>query len=291
MEEAILIFALVGAPTFTIVYDIPKIVNLARRTKELHYLTNELLLSSADIARKREEIYASVAQKEMPSVPILNNAISKMVESCSPEELLLLKNNLATLKIKRGHSSKWGAIYYVHKNKLVIFEESNLTHELNHIASFVGIINNIEIGGFRQQVTPNGKCLGVGLDEGYTEYQGKQKSYLRLVNLMPLFELFYDDSKVLRRNYFEADLPTVIDYFSQIEGRQKALEIIHKLDLLYFHSEFPTWDNKTEKLDLSIRVNLLDMYQKFSGKRNVEEQFFTPEMLATNDPQKLILKR
>lgn len=42
MEEAILIFALVGAPTFTIVYDIPKIVNLARRTKELHYLTNDM---------------------------------------------------------------------------------------------------------------------------------------------------------------------------------------------------------------------------------------------------------
>lgn len=291
MEEAILIFALVGAPTFTIVYDIPKIVNLARRTKELHYLTNELLLSSSDIARKREEIYASVVQKEMPSVPILNNAINEMVKNCSPEELLLLKNNLATLKVKKGHSSKWNGIYYLDRNEMVICKELAITHELNHVASTVGIINNIEIGGFRQQVTPSGKCIGVGLDEGYTENLGNQKAYLRLVAIIPLIEKFYDDNKVLRRNYFEADLPAVIDHFSQIEGRQKALNIITSLDALYVHSIFPTWGDKTEELDLSIRANLLDMYQKFSGKRNVEEQFFTPEMLATNDPQKLILKR
>lgn len=287
----IMVFALVGAPTFTIVYNIPKIVNLAKRTYELHNISSDIMLTSEEIAKRREEIYTSVAPKEMPSVPILNNAISEMVKSYSPEELLLLKNNLATLKVKKGHSSKWNGIYYLDINKMVICKELAITHELNHVASTVGIINNIEIGGFRQQVTPNGKCIGVGLDEGYTENLGNQKAYLRLIAIIPLIEKFYDDNKVLRRNYFEADLPAVIDYFSQIEGRQKALELITSLDTLYVHSIFPTWGNKTEYLDLSIRANLLDMYQKFSGKRNVEEQFFTPEMLATNDPQKLILKR
>lgn len=287
----IMAFALVGAPTFTIVYNIPKIVNLAKRTYELHNISSDIMLTSEKIAKRREEIYTSVAPKEMPSVPILNNAISEMVKSYSPEELLLLKNNLATLKVKKGHSSKWNGIYYLDINKMVICKELAITHELNHVASTVGIINNIEIGGFRQQVTPNGKCIGVGLDEGYTENLGNQKAYLRLIAIIPLIEKFYDDNKVLRRNYFEADLPAVIDYFSQIEGRQKALELITSLDTLYVHSIFPTWGNKTEYLDLSIRANLLDMYQKFSGKRNVEEQFFTPEMLATNDPQKLILKR
>lgn len=287
----IMAFALVGAPTFTIVYNIPKIVNLAKRTYELHNISSDIMLTSEEIAKRREEIYTSVAPKEMPSVPILNNAISEMVKSYSPEELLLLKNNLATLKVKKGHSSKWNGIYYLDINKMVICKELAITHELNHVASTVGIINNIEIGGFRQQVTPNGKCIGVGLDEGYTENLGNQKAYLRLIAIIPLIEKFYDDNKVLRRNYFEADLPAVIDYFSQIEGRQKALELITSLDTLYVHSIFPTWGNKTEYLDLSIRANLLDMYQKFSGKRNVEEQFFTPEMLATNDPQKLILKR
>lgn len=287
----IMAFALVGAPTFIIVYNIPKIVNLAKRTYELHNISSDIMLTSEEIAKRREEIYTSVAPKEMPSVPILNNAISEMVKSYSPEELLLLKNNLATLKVKKGHSSKWNGIYYLDINKMVICKELAITHELNHVASTVGIINNIEIGGFRQQVTPNGKCIGVGLDEGYTENLGNQKAYLRLIALIPLIEKFYDDNKVLRRNYFEADLPAVIDYFSQIEGRQKALELITSLDTLYVHSIFPTWGNKTEYLDLSIRANLLDMYQKFSGKRNVEEQFFTPEMLATNDPQKLILKR
>lgn len=287
----IMAFALVGAPTFTIVYNIPKIVNLAKRTYELHNISSDIMLTSEEIAKRREEIYTSVAPKGMPSVPILNNAISEMVKSYSPEELLLLKNNLATLKVKKGHSSKWNGIYYLDINKMVICKELAITHELNHVASTVGIINNIEIGGFRQQVTPNGKCIGVGLDEGYTENLGNQKAYLRLIAIIPLIEKFYDDNKVLRRNYFEADLPAVIDYFSQIEGRQKALELITSLDTLYVHSIFPTWGNKTEYLDLSIRANLLDMYQKFSGKRNVEEQFFTPEMLATNDPQKLILKR
>lgn len=287
----IMAFALVGAPTFIIVYNIPKIVNLAKRTYELHNISSDIMLTSEEIAKRREEIYTSVAPKEMPSVPILNNAISEMVKSYSPEELLLLKNNLATLKVKKGHSSKWNGIYYLDINKMVICKELAITHELNHVASTVGIINNIEIGGFRQQVTPNGKCIGVGLDEGYTENLGNQKAYLRLIAIIPLIEKFYDDNKVLRRNYFEADLPAVIDYFSQIEGRQKALELITSLDTLYVHSIFPTWGNKTEYLDLSIRANLLDMYQKFSGKRNVEEQFFTPEMLATNDPQKLILKR
>lgn len=287
----VMAFALVGAPTFIIVYNIPKIVNLAKRTYELHNISSDIMLTSEEIAKRREEIYTSVAPKEMPSVPILNNAISEMVKSYSPEELLLLKNNLATLKVKKGHSSKWNGIYYLDINKMVICKELAITHELNHVASTVGIINNIEIGGFRQQVTPNGKCIGVGLDEGYTENLGNQKAYLRLIAIIPLIEKFYDDNKVLRRNYFEADLPAVIDYFSQIEGRQKALELITSLDTLYVHSIFPTCGNKTEYLDLSIRANLLDMYQKFSGKRNVEEQFFTPEMLATNDPQKLILKR
>lgn len=291
MFECIIAGALAGSVSFAVVYNIPEGINFARRTYELHNLSNDIFLPSEAIAKRRDEIYESVATKAMPSVPILDDAIKEMIKKCSPEELLLLKNNLATIQVQRKHSSRWNGTYYLDKNKMVICKESAITHELNHVASSIGIIDNFLIGGFSQQVCKSDKCIGVGLDEGYTESLGNQRAYLKLVALIPLIEKFYDDKKDLRRNYFEADLPAVINHFSQIEGRQQALKVITSLDDLYVHSVFPSWGNKTQELDLMIRANLLDMYQKFSGKSNMEEEFFTPEMLATNEPQKLILKR
>ena len=109
--------------------------------------------------------------------------------------------------------------------------------------------------------------------------------------LIPLIEAFYDDPSTLRGNYFDCDLPAVISYFSQIEGREKALELISIIDRLTIHQASPSWGNKACQYELMARSNLCSKYEKWSGKSHQEEQFFTKAMLDEPEVQKLILAK
>ena len=105
------------------------------------------------------------------------------------EELLIMKNNLQNLKVDyTGGSFFTSGSYSQFENKISLnplYDTSNnsneykgtLNHEMHHMASNLGRINNYIICGFEQLRIARGIThIGKGLSEAYTEYLSKNNS-------------------------------------------------------------------------------------------------------------------
>jgi hypothetical protein len=273
------------------------ILNLYDRTKDLHSLSTDVFLTSEQIARRKATIREIAENLETPVIPILREPLQALEQDCTKEELMILKYNLQTLKLKRHLFSLRGieGLYNGCNNQMTIIKDNLITkiHESYHAATCMTSVGGNGVMGFLQENFVTKKNIGCGLNEGYTESLCKcdQPAYSKTVALIPLIEAFYDDPSTLRGNYFDCDLPAVISYFSQIEGREKALELISIIDRLTIHQASPSWGNKACQYELMARSNLCSKYEKWSGKSHQEEQFFTKAMLDEPEVQKLILAK
>lgn len=281
---------LIGVSPIPIILSVSNIINLIHKNTEISRINPDVFLNSEEIAQKRDEIACEVENLEIPRIIELDSAVSNLEEKCSKKELTLLKYNLQTIKYQRKlFRTRWAGYYDITKNKIVIYDKRALDHEMRHVASTISRIGDIELTGFMQSNIKTKKCIGFGFNEGYTEYLGDKETYPESVALIPLIEMFYDNESSLRQNYYNCDLPAVINHFAQIDGKERAVELIRDIDIMTFNSLYRTWFDKTSKLELSIRENLWDMYQKYSGKKNTEDLFFTPKMLEQYDPQERVL--
>lgn len=265
-------------------------VKLLKRTYDIMGIAKDILIDSDDIEKRREEIRRTTPLV-MPSRDDLPYDFSFMEHIYSKEELLLLYHNLEKLKIIQKKSNcKDKAYYYIDDNTILLYNPGGLDHETRHMASSLGIIGNIRVCGFMQGRVWRNQFIGMGLNEGYTEWQSTRQEYLKEMGIIPLLEMFYDDKKTLEQNYFAGDLPEVIRYLSQIDGRERVLEFIRMMDKMFCYTIGSKFLDKSDKLDFLIRENLWDMYQKWSGKKHMEEVFFTPDMLNNYTPQERVRK-
>lgn len=284
---------LIGFSPIPIILSIPNIINLIRRNIDLSRINYDIFLNSEEISKRREEIACEVQYLEIPKIIELDSAIKQVEAICNKEELTLLKYNLQTIKLQRKiFKTKWAGYYDISKNKIVIYNPKALEHELHHTASTIGQIGDIQLTGFMQCNIKSKKYIGLGFNEGYTEYLGDKETYPETTSLIPLIEYFYDSPNSLKKDYFNCDLPAVINYFSQIDGRNRAIELIRDMDIITSYALYPTcFDKKSKELELSIRENLWDMYQKFSGKSHTEDLFFTSTMLNSYTPKERVLRK
>lgn len=267
------------------------------RKINLDSINDDYFLGSKQLASVREKI--DVNNKLVHSdINVMKN-IDLFVNSYSKDELLLLRNNIATLKVEKDDKivELYDGVYDILDNT-IIASNSAFNHEMHHMASSLGIVEGVKVIGFMQDKTIDGKSkgIGMGINEGYTEYLSFNQIhndiiyYGKIVNLIPLIELFFDDKKELRKFYFNADLEALINHFSIICGRQASINLIKDIDKLMFYDSFRTWFDKTDLIELSIRLRLLDYYEKYSGNVNCRELFLSEEVADTLSRIKKLIK-
>lgn len=297
MTDKQLILLATGVASFSLYLSkLFEIHNLKKRSILLITHANDIFLSSEEIAKYREELNSNPISQIQDS--ILLKHIRLFEKNYTKEELLIMKNNLQNLKVDYdGGSFFTNGSYSQFKNIISLnplYDASNnsseyqctLNHEMHHMASNLGKIGSYIICGFEQLRVYNGiSHIGKGLNEGYTEYLTKKifkeeyYQHTKIVNIIPLIELFYDDEKELRQSYFNADLPSVIKKFSKIADRNATMKLIRDIDKLYFYDSNKTWFDKSENLEIEIRKTLYDFYKKLSCCDNKEELFFEDNML------------
>lgn len=208
------------------------------------------------------------------------------------EELVLLKRNLPDLKFeKRVLNFNIGGGYNPEKNMIAINNNCDddqlifevLNHELHHVASNLGIVDDVVLVGFQQKHF--NKRIGVGLNEAYTEYLSvkmldkKIDSYKGIVELIPLIEELFEDKLEIRKAYFRADLNFIIKKFDEFYSHEESLELISDIDKLMYYDTYRSWFNKSNLLDIKIRNKLYEYYQRMTGNHDKEEIFYTENML------------
>lgn len=256
------------------------------RKMNLNSISKDYYLSSDDVKRAREKLDSSLVLKHENDE--VKKCINLFLNSYSKEELLILRNNIQTLKVKNDNLEDYcldGA--YELDNNTIISNNDAFNHEMHHVASTLGIVNNIMISGFMQDKEIDGKNygIGMGINEGYTEYLSIKQIgndnmyYNKIVCLIPLIELFFDNEIDLRKLYFNADLEALINRFSLVCSRSESVELIKDIDKLVFYDCFRSWFDKTDVIELSIRLRLLDYYEKLSGNNNLKD-LFLPENMA-----------
>lgn len=270
--------------------------NLRNRSKLLMTHSNDIFLDSERIKEYRKKLNPNLKLEHE------NEKISKQIKlfkkDYTKEELLIMRNNIQDLIVDNFSSLIFiqaAGAYNPYYNRIWLnplcdiqnYENKKvLNHEMHHMAANLGKIENYIIGGFEQCKIENQVAhIGKGLDEGYTEYLSKsnlkdeENYYKKNVDLIPLIELFYDNKMELRNSYFNADLPSVIKKFSEITDRNSAIELIRDIDKLFFYDSNKTWFDKSEELEIDIRIKLYNLYKKLSGYSNKEELFFDDNML------------
>lgn len=297
MTDKQLILLAAGVAGFSLyLNNLFEINNLKKRSILLMTHSNDIFLDSEKIAEYREKLNSNLILQYQDSR--LLEQIKLFEKDYTKEELLIMKNNLQNLKVDyKGSSFFTSGSYSQFKNEISLnplYDTSNnsneykgaLNHEMHHMASNLGKIGNYIICGFEQLRINNGiSHIGKGLNEGYSEYLSKNNlkredyHYKKNVDIIPLIELFYDDKKELRQSYFNADLPSVIKKFCEVADRSTIIKLIRDIDKLCFYDSNKTWFDKSEDLEIDIRIMLYDFYKKLSGYVNKENLFFEDNML------------
>ena len=73
-------------------------------------------------------------------------------------------------------------------------------------------------------------------------------------------------------------MPSLIDKFSEFSDRNTIIQLIRDIDKLYFYDANKTWFDKSEELEINIRLKLYDLYKRVSGYSNKENLFFNDNM-------------
>lgn len=266
------------------------------RQMNLKSISNNYFIGSDRIRKFREKINNNL-ELIHDNKMVMDN-VSLFLNDYSKEELLILRKNIKTLKINNSMVNKYlfSGTYNLETNTISSCE-SAFNHEMHHAASTLGFVDDVMVSGFMQDKEIDGKSIGIGmgLNEGYTEYLSiKQVGsdniyYEKIVNLIPLIELFFDDPTELRKCYFSADLESFINRFLLVCSKEETISLLIDIDRLLFYDCFRTWFDKTDVIEYSIRLRLLDYYEKLSGNRNCRELFIPEYMVDSLDKVKKLV--
>ena len=256
------------------------------RKMNLRSIDNNYYISSDRVKKERDLINSNLVLKHYDKMVMEN--VDLFLKQYSKEELLILKNNIQNLKVsyeKLDDELSEGA--YDLEENTIISSNSAFNHEMHHVASTLGIVDDVMISGFMQNKNVGGRNFGIGMgiNEGYTEYLSTKQVgkrymyYAKIVSLIPLIEFFYENEFDLRKDYFNADLEAVINRFSLIVGKNDSIELIRDIDKLLFYDCYRTWFDKADIIDLSIRLRLSDYYEKLSGNNNYKDLFIPEYMI------------
>lgn len=218
------------------------------------YLINqECLLDNASLSDRNAALEREIVQALKP---ILDEIIEYVVE----ENLNLMYTNLKTVKIetlKRNLSSLQGD-YKPYLNVVTFKKVYALIHELLHLSSsYYDEIKKIAEVGFHQINYDDGAEVGRGLNEGFTELLSsriddcKPETYIWLVRIARLFELFFDNPRDMERLYFNHNLPGFIHYMEKFMPRDKLMNILLRLDKMYYF-----YDNGVQVFSLLELINI-----------------------------------
>ena len=66
----------------------------------------------------------------------------------------------------------------------------------------------------------------------------------------------------MRKIYFNADLESLINRFCIVNSKDDSISLITDIDKLFFYDCYRSWFDKSDVLELSIRLRLLDYFEK-----------------------------
>ncbi len=169
----------------------------------------------------------------------LKTFIDRIISCVDDEDLTCFYNNINQLKVRnirddksivRGAYSPRNIIYIGTDFKETIF------HELTHLAS-TKVSENTIYTGFLQK--KNNAIIGRGLNEGYTQLETKRNfsdfsvldGYGLLSHYCEMLEYILGED-FLRKNYYNADLYTVVDELKKYININDIMTFLNDMDYL-----------------------------------------------------------
>lgn len=244
----------------------------------------------------------------------INKFAQIMTTNFSIDSLIILYNNINELKVeeinlnerrqhfknlifRKGILDLNVASYNAFFNRIKVSEEYvdiDLPHELFHMASSVNDKeNNILYCGFEQTTINNNKIIGIGFNEGYTEFMVKKyygdsilsdsSNYMYLCEIAENIEMIVGKDK-MERLYLSANLRGFIDELSKYSSYDKAINFIETTDYLCKNLN-EARKNKKEKEFLIEKLNFIYKFlvecitrstiKKFEDKKNNDEKILS----------------
>lgn len=237
-----------------------------------YLISQEKFLDNASLCK--------VEVENRSDLKILFPYIEKIANHVGEENLKLLYTNLKSTtleksKLRHGTTGVWRPT----EKKILYREVSSLGHELLHVASsFYDEVRKEVQCGFSQAEEDECAEIGIGLNEGYTEYltfqifgEDKNSRYENLVNIAKLLELFFDDPKEMEKFYFGHDLPGFIHYMESFIPYDRMISIILSLDKIdiYEHG----YDNGAMREIVKVEMELYRYFIASNPRSEKLEKF------------------
>ena len=243
MDSATLIQGLLQSISFLFVYNVATDFIALRGSKirleklskyDGCILKNLLLPDCSDIEKLKKSIDSEILKQFL-------SYLDKLKDYTSEENLITVYKNLNTAKIEKNRLILLLGVggWYNSKENIIEYSIfSSIGHEFLHLSSsYYNSSDDLVTVGFRQG--NKNLSIGRGLNEGYTEllasriYNKNRKitiDYKNEVKIVRLFELFFDDYKIMEKYYFHHDLPAFIRYMEKFIPHDEIIKIICDID-------------------------------------------------------------
>lgn len=196
-------------------------------------------INEEEILRKKygEEIlnFIETINKEIPEVNqsiLLNNFNTISIK----DKKFRLRNFISGIHVGGVYSPIYNSIELDSRIKI----DLTIYHELFHaITAVYDKEANTVYCGFSQDFK-NGRIVGTGLNEGYTQYLAEkyfnadEKAYPFEKQIAATLEKIIGESK-MKTYYFNADLKGLIEFLKQYVSEEEAYQFINSLDFISGH--------------------------------------------------------
>ena len=216
-------------------------------------------------------------------------------------------NSLIVLKDKKIASRGMDGVYLPISNRIKLNDDSEIYHELFHMASTMLSTDGQEdviFCGFRQQtINTENVDIGVALNEGYTElmthrYFGQNHlalaCYKNEINVARIIEKVIETPN-MEKLYLSANLPGLISLLEKYLTKDEIIDFITRLDIISKYSDNSYVDkNKIIEENVYIVWNfLLKIYtiklkEDLAKKRISEEDFINTSLRHINFLKKIV---
>lgn len=225
--------------------------------------------------------------------------INILINNFPKENLKMFYNNINELKINSNsisynrkiqslknlllcmrHDDYTAATYNSAKNKIKLSKNDikPLPHELFHMASsYNDYEKGIIFSGFKQQETRHGRCIGRGVNEGYTEcmvlnyfgddYISYSRCYSLLRNIMEEIQNIIG-KETIESLYLTADLDELVKEIAKYDNYDNARDFVSAMDFLYHCSNSKFVKSKKNK---KLYVNNLEFIHKLLLRMNIKK--------------------
>lgn len=233
-----------------------KIIEI-KKTPNLYFYSNEVFISNLQSyeTRKNIDIFIKFMLKNY----------SEEVLQCFFHNLnrINIKEKIIKLEILRKNVDGY---YDACSNEIKVTNPNVIFHELFHASSTVyDERNGFVYQGFSQVDLKNNKCIGIGLNEGYTEYLSSK--YFYYDNDSAYFYERYIAQKLekiigfkeMEKLFLTANLYGLIDKLNRYNSKENIISFISNIDIIFKNKFYK--NGITEKIKEDINKFLYDTYQ------------------------------